>query len=27
MGIRSFPGVKSVRGLTLTPHLLVVPWS
>jgi len=28
MGTGSFPGVKSSRGLTLTPHpLLVVPWS
>ena len=27
MGTGSFPGVKSVRGLTLTPHLFLVPWS
>ena len=27
MGTRSFPGVKSGRGLTLTPHPLLVPWS
>jgi hypothetical protein len=27
MGTRSFPGVKSGRGVTLTPHLLLVPWS
>jgi len=25
MGTGSFPGVKSGRGLTLTPHLLLVP--
>jgi len=25
MGTRSFPGVKSGRGVTLTPHLLLVP--
>jgi hypothetical protein len=25
MGIRSFPGVKSGRGVTLTPHSLLVP--
>ena len=24
---RSFPGVKSGRGVTLTPHSLLVPWS
>ena len=27
MGTRSFPGVKSGRGVTLTPHALLVPWS
>ena len=27
MVIRSFPGVKSGRGVTLTPHPLLVPWS
>jgi len=27
MGTGSFPGVKSGRGLTLTPHPLLVPWS
>jgi len=27
MGAGSFPGVKSGRGVTLTPHPLVVPWS
>jgi hypothetical protein len=27
MGIVSFPGIKSGRGLTLTPHPLLVPWS
>jgi hypothetical protein len=27
MGTRSFPGVKSSRGVTLTPHPLLVPWS
>ena len=27
MATRSFPGVKSCRGLTLTPHPLLVPWS
>jgi len=27
MDTRSFPGVKSSRGVTLTPHLLLVPWS
>jgi hypothetical protein len=27
MGNRSFPGVKSGRGVTLTPHPLLVPWS
>jgi hypothetical protein len=26
-GYRIFPGVKSGRGVTLTPHLLLVPWS
>jgi hypothetical protein len=26
-GTGSFPGVKSGRGLTLTPHPLLVPWS
>jgi len=25
--IGSFPGIKSVRGVTLTPHALPVPWS
>jgi len=27
MGTRSFPGVKSSLGVTLTPHPLLVPWS
>ena len=27
MGTGSFPGVKSGRGLTVTPHPLLVPWS
>jgi hypothetical protein len=27
MGTGSFPGVKSGRGVTLTPHHLLVPWS
>ena len=27
MGTVSFPGVKSGRGVTLTPHPLLVPWS
>jgi hypothetical protein len=27
MGIGSFPGVKSGRGVTPTPHPLLVPWS
>jgi len=27
MGTWSFPGIKSGRGVTLTPHLLLVPWS
>jgi len=27
MGTESFPGVKSGRGLSLTPHPLLVPWS
>ena len=27
MGTGSFPGVKSGRGVTLTPHPLIVPWS
>ena len=27
MGSGSFPGVKSSRGVTLTPHPLLVPWS
>jgi len=27
MGTGSFPGVKSGRGLTLTPHSLLVSWS
>jgi hypothetical protein len=26
MGTVSFPGVKSGRGVTLTPHHLLVPW-
>ena len=26
-GYRVFPGVKSVRDMTLTPHPLLVPWS
>jgi len=26
-GTRSFPGVKSGRGMMLTPHPLLVPWS
>ena len=26
MGIWSFPGVKIGRGVTLTPHPLLVPW-
>jgi len=26
MGTVSFPGVKSGRGVTLTPHPLLVPW-
>ena len=26
-GYRVFPGVKSDRGVTLTPHPLLVPWS
>ena len=26
MGTGSFPGVKSGRGVTLTPHPLLVPW-
>ena len=26
MGTGSFPGVKSGRGVTLTPHSLLVPW-
>jgi len=26
MGTASFPGVKSGRGVTLTPHPLLVPW-
>ena len=26
MGTVSFPGVKSCRGVTLTPHPLLVPW-
>ena len=26
-GTGSFPGVKNGRGVTLTPHLLLVPWS
>jgi hypothetical protein len=27
MGTGSFPGVKCGRGVTLTPHHLLVPWS
>jgi hypothetical protein len=27
VGTRSFPEVKSGRGVTLTPHPLIVPWS
>ena len=27
MGTGSFPGVKSGRGMTLTSHPLLVPWS
>ena len=27
MGTGSFPVVKSGRGVTLTPHLILVPWS
>jgi len=27
MGTGSFPGIKSGRGVTLTPHSLLVPWS
>jgi len=27
MGTGSFPGVRSGRDVTLTPHLLLVPWS
>ena len=27
MGTSSFPGIKSGRGVTLTPHPLLVPWS
>jgi hypothetical protein len=27
MGTGSFPGVKSSRGVMLTPHPLLVPWS
>jgi hypothetical protein len=27
MGVGSFPGVKSGRGVTLIPHPLLVPWS
>ena len=27
MGTGSFPGVRSGRGVTLTPHPLLVPWS
>jgi len=26
-GYRVFPGVKSGRGVTLTPHPLLMPWS
>jgi len=27
MGTESFPGIKSIQGVTLTPHRLLVPWS
>jgi len=27
VGTGSFPGVKSGRGMTLTPHPFLVPWS
>jgi hypothetical protein len=27
LGTGSFPGVKNGRGVTLTPHTLLVPWS
>jgi len=27
IGTGSFPGIKSGRGVTLTPHTLLVPWS
>ena len=27
MGTASFPGIKSGRGVTLTPHPIIVPWS
>jgi len=27
MGTGSFTGVKSGRGVRLTPHLILVPWS
>ena len=27
MGTGSFPGAKSCRGVTMTPHLILVPWS
>jgi len=27
VGTGSFPGVKGGRGVTLTPHALLVPWS
>ena len=27
MGTGSFPGIKSGRGVTMTPHPLLVPWS
>jgi hypothetical protein len=27
VGAGSFPGVKSGRGVTLTPHPLLAPWS
>jgi len=27
MGTESFPGVNSGRGVTLTPHFFLVPWS
>jgi len=27
MGTESLPGIKSARGMTLTPHPLLLPWS